>query len=210
MPDTNAKLGHALRVRGSDIDPQIMHRRSLFRSVLVATQMNGRIADDSRHLTLITQNFDPPAPRRRRIRSAHAIQSQIPAIVDVLDHVTDFIGMRLEHHDSIRLARELRPGRSVCVALDTLRMTLDPIRPHPLTWHFKSCRTRGFQQTVQKISIAFRHVGSQPNSRRVDKAIAMSINRRTSQPHAWPSSQTPAWAHSDPPFPPIPQDRSNP
>ena len=66
--------------------------------MIVATQMNRRVANDPRHFTLVAQNIDPPAPRRRGIRSTDPIQAQITAIVDVLDRVPDLVGMRLKHN----------------------------------------------------------------------------------------------------------------
>ena len=148
MAHAEAELRDLGGIGGADIDPQVMHGGGLFRSVLVAPEVDRGVADDAGNRALVAENGQPPAAGGRRVGAAHPVEPQEPVFVDVLDHVADLVGMGLQHDDFGRLAGQRGPGRAIGVAFDGGGVLADPLRPDLLARHFKTGGARGFQQSV--------------------------------------------------------------
>ncbi len=148
MAHADAELGDFRGIRGPDIHPKFVHGGGFLGVFFAMAEVNGGIADDAGNRAFFTKDGNSSATGGRRVGAAYAVEPEKPLIVDVFDHVTDFIGMGGKHDDFFGLAGQCRPGGSVGIALDGGGMVLDPVRPDFLAWHFESGRAGGFQQTI--------------------------------------------------------------
>jgi hypothetical protein len=74
--------------------------------------------------------------RWRRLSRRHDPKETV--VVNVLDHVADFIGMGFKHDRAFGFTGECRPGGTIGITGDLRGMALDPICPDLLAAHFEA------------------------------------------------------------------------
>ena len=127
-----------------------MHLRHLL--VFAVANVNGHIADHAAHHAFVAQDVHTAAPRRGHIGAAHAVHVHEAFIADVLDHVTDLIGVRFKH-DALALgvrSQQRGPGGAVGVVLHLVGKLAHPSGPLALARHFKPRGAGGVQQIQEK------------------------------------------------------------
>ena len=85
-----------LAILGADVDEQAFGLGNLF-ALLGRHQVDGLFADHARHDLLPAVDEHPLAGQHRVVEPADRLEEQVPPVVDVRDHQTDFVHVTGQH-----------------------------------------------------------------------------------------------------------------
>lgn len=158
LSDADAECGDFFWVAGADIDPQLVDGGDFFVAA-VAAEVDGSVADDAGDVAVGGENVEAATACGGDVAAADAVEPEEAVVVDVLDHVADFVGVSGEHDDAIGRAAFDGPGGAVGVAHDLVRKFADEVCPDALAGHFKSGWAGGSEEGLQERGV-WKHDGS--------------------------------------------------
>ncbi len=157
MPDTETEGGDFFRVGRADIDPEIVHGGRFLTTEFVAAEVDRGVTDDAGDFALVAEDAHTAAAAGGGVRTADAVDAEEAFVVDVLDDVTDLIGVSLQHHDLLRFSGKGRPGGAIGIAFHGSGEGLHVFRPDTLAGHFEAGGGGGFEEVEKEFFIGFFH-----------------------------------------------------